>query len=206
MKHFLKNNVIIIKKHEKKFNLFIVLFLTFFALNSSAKPNNLEDVQKNVKEVIDSTKAGISSTVKAVDTSSTFRMIYGDLKDGIFALGKSLKVGAEHVYVVFVKQQIVKAIAFLFLFILSLISGVLFYKQFGKIEFEKDRYGSKEVKEVRPFAFAVVFGIISVFTFLVFIFNIDNMIMGFVNPEYGAIKDVIDFVQGVASNTCRTCK
>jgi len=35
--------------------------------------------------------------------------------------------------------------------------------------------------------------------------TINSTITGFVNPEYGAMKDIINFVQGVSNGTCNTC-
>lgn len=191
----------------KKIKFLIATFIFFYtSFASTAKPTNnlVTDVKNTTIGIVDSTKSAVTGAVKTVDTSSNFKMIYSDLKDGVVALGQSLKVGAEHVYKVLVKQQIVKAVVFIFVFLVSLITGILCYKQWGKIETVEERYQTS-VKEVRPFVFTIVFGLISFITFLVFIFNVDTMIMGFVNPEYGAIQDVIHFVQRAGNNTCQTC-
>ena len=181
----------------KKLTILTIL-MGFIAFSNA---NLVTDLAKNA---YDSTKVAVTNTVNEVDTNSNFKMIYSDLKDGISALAQSLKVGAEHVYKVIVKQQIVEAFTFLLLLIVSIISTIICYKQWGKIVIKRGNY-SDTIEEIRPLIFTIVFGVIAIVTFFVFILNIDAMIMGFFNPEYGAMKDIINFVQKTSNGTCNTC-
>lgn len=135
----------------------------------------------------DSTQTKFNELKEVVDTSSTFKMIYNDVKDGIAALGSALKVGAEHVYYVLVKQAIVEAIIFLVVGIIGLIFCTRFVNQYKSDEIWSDRGDATGLGVVRLIQF--IFGGI---LFLVGILNINVIITGFVNPEYAAIKEILN--------------
>lgn len=147
---------------------------------------------------IDSTLVSVSNRittgVKSLDTSSVSNKIYDDITSSITALAKGLKVGAEHVYTVLVRQQVAYAITYLFFGILSLTFLLLFFK--GTKNKEEiwssgsgDYWAPTFVGVVR-----VLQGSIGFITLIYFIFCFSDMVSGFINPEYGAIKDIIDMV------------
>ena len=141
--------------------LFLLLFLAFtFTMSANAQ----------VSDVIDTVKAEIESGVGYVDTSSTFKQVYSDVKQGLVGLAAGLKVGVEHVYKVLVKQQVVLAISWL-LYLISLIPiGFILYKGGVKIYAYCD--------DDNPMG----------------LFHMDIIVTGFVNPEYGAIKEIINLI------------
>ena len=139
----------------------------------------------------DTTKNIVQKQITTIDTSSTFKQIYSDVKSGIVAIASALKIGAEHVYEVLVRQQVVNAIVYVLCAIFSFLFGMIGYKESGKIEFDDDN----NPKEVRPLVVTVGFVFISVVLGSVFLFHLDNITMGFINPEYGAIKEIIDFAK-----------
>jgi hypothetical protein len=165
---------------KKQLILTILLaFINLYTLKASNVSNIVDTLSKSTKE-----------SVQYIDTSSNFKMIYSDIKSGLQGLALGLKVGVEHVYDILVKQQVVNSIVYLLIFILAIICMIICYKQWDKIETDRD--GDPE--EIKPVAFTVVFGLLGLILMLIFVFNIDTMVMGFVNPEYGAIKEIINFV------------
>ena len=172
----------------KKF--LIVLTLLFSQLAVGQTVTSVIDSTKSVvSNAIDSTKTAVKKGIGIVDTSSNFKMVYTDIKDGITALALGLRVGAEHVYMVLVKQQIVYAIVYLLvgLFALFLIvNWINGYKDKQKW-YDDDITGLGIIKTIQ----IVIGGIMLV----VFLFHIDSIVMGFVNPEYGAIQEIIDIVK-----------
>ena len=161
--------------------LLTILFLAFFA---TINANVVTDLAKTANNIVDSTKVATVNAVKTVDTSSNFKMIYSDWKDGITALAASLKVGAEHVYVILVKQQIVNSISYLIIYILVAFLWYALVKNWKQISNDTDDLGN-------------IFGgvVLSIVTVTLLAFTLKTTIMGFVNPEYGAIQDVIEFVK-----------
>lgn len=150
---------------------------------------NIYGQTSTVVAAIDSAKQAVKDGVNAVDTSGNFKMIYTDIKTGISALAGGLKVGAEHVYEVLVRQQLVNAIVSLIVFVASVIFLRATIKYAMKA-IEKEEDGSDGE------AAMVVFGnLLSVLMFLVAVCHIDTIVTGFVNPEYGAIETIIDIVK-----------
>jgi hypothetical protein len=175
---------------------FILILSLIFASTVMTYANDSTNVVTQVLETasnaVDSAKLATTNLVNQADTSSNFKRIYGDLKDGVLAIGQSLKVGAEHVYAVLVRQQVVNSVVYLLLGIFALILGILSYKQWGLIQYDSRL---DEVIEVRPLVFTVAFGLTSLVLSIMFFVNLDLVVMGFANPEYGAIQDVINFVK-----------
>ena len=178
----------------KKFILTLsILFALGLTSNLIANTDSsaISSIITTTGNVIDSTKQAITETLSVVDTSSNFKNIYNDLKGGVAAIAQSLKIGAEHVFIVLVKQQVVNAIVYLVLALIGIILAFAAYRQWGLI-----KYNAKgDLVEVRPVVFTVIFGVLSFILLMITIFNIDTIIMGFVNPEYGAIQDIIKFVR-----------
>lgn len=154
----------------------------------------VEKTTKSIPNTIDSAKLAIVNGVNFVDTSSTFKTVYQDVKSGIMGLAQGLKVGAEHVYKVLVIQQIMNAVVFLLLLIGSIILTVLCYKEWSKIEMIYKSYSS-EPKEMQPVIFTTIYGIAAGIMFLTGILNLDVIVSGLGNPEYGAIMEIINFVK-----------
>ena len=166
---------------------------------------------KTVGSAIDSGKAAVKTGIGVVDTSSNFRIMYNDVKEGIAGLAKGLKVGAEHVYVVLVKQQIVKAVSNLLLVIILYALGYIFYVQARKTYkshleqcgYNPDGSGKSsyniDLDESAKGPTSVLLGAASTLAIIIatifFCNSYNEIIGGFINPEYGAMKDIIDFVR-----------
>jgi hypothetical protein len=173
------------KKVMKK--AIITLVISLFSLSSvSAKSEVVSTVKNAAVQVIDSTKVAIDN----IDTSSNFKMIYNDAKAGLEGLGKALKVGAEHVYVVLVRQQLVKSITGTIIIGLLIFFMVIFLNSVKMVDQTK---GDDSYQIIR----GTIFGLLS-FVFLLYVVmsgKIPEVVTGYVNPEYGAIESIFDFVK-----------
>jgi len=169
----------------------IFLLLAFITLNSNA--NTVTTLLDKTSEIVDSTKKTVKESITSVDTSSNFKMLYQDVKEGLSGLATGLKVGVEHVYIVLVKQQIVNSITWVIIYLLFIFICYLFVKNWN--------YLAKETDDVVNIIGSVVLTII----LISLTFTLNETVMGFVNPEYGAIKDIINFVSNT-SKTCSTCQ
>jgi len=131
-----------------------------------------------------------------VDSSKiTAKLIYDDAKAGIQGLAKALKAPAEHVYYILIKQQIVKSIVDL---VFILVSTVLIFLMIKGWKFINESYKNNKIDEDNPGP--VIMGVIISLAIIIFFFSSVadgyEMVTGFVNPEYGAMKDIFDFVKG----------
>lgn len=172
---------------------YLFILFSFIAINLNSQ-NTLQNVAKTVSNVVDSTKIATLTAINTTDTSSNFKMIYQDVKEGLTGLAQGLKVGAEHVYIVLVKQQIVNSITWTIIYLITILLWYLLIKNWTTVGENSDYISN---------IFGCVFG--GILTILMLVFTLNSTVMGYINPEYGAIKDIINFVQNT-SNTCSTCK
>jgi len=178
---------------------------------TTAIGNAASSATKAVGNAIDSGKAAVKTGIAVVDTSSNFRIMYNDVKSGIAGLANGLKVGAEHVYIVLVKQQVVKAVSDLILVIILFVLAYIFYTQArktytshltqcgykpdgsGKASYNIDLDDS--AKGVTSVFLGAASAIAVIAATVMFCNSYNEIIGGFINPEYGAMKDIIEFVR-----------
>jgi len=145
------------------------------------------------------------SVLESIPDSSalTFKEVYTDIKSGLGALGSALKVGSEHVYEILVKQQIANSITSLSLIILSLILLSIMIKQACKNFVKHEELGKDKdywyIDDSRFAIFGVILSVISGILILIIIIGIchefNDIITGFINPEYGAIKEILEVIK-----------
>lgn len=166
----------------KKFFLIAVLFIC------SLMPVYAVDSTNVVSQTVNA----VTSVVTTVDTADLSTRIYSDLKSGIAAAAEALEVGAEHVYGVLIKQQYVYSIVYTLLIILFSTITIIFMKQYKK-QWYKDEWQKYDSPRC---AVVIVGNILSAVTTIVIISTtITKVITGFINPEYGAMMDIINFVK-----------
>lgn len=126
----------------------------------------------------DTTKQAIPDSTKV-----TMVTIYNDAKEAMKGLGAALKVGSEHVYEILVKQQLVNSIVYTIILLLGLFMFIYAYNKY-KAENWKEGPG-----------FSAIPGILGIILFLGGLSSIDVIITGFVNPEYGALKEIMELIK-----------
>lgn len=170
--------------------ILMVMTLTTFGNDTTSQTSKYRDVN-----VISN-----QDVVSIPDTGKvTMSVVYKDIKSAIVGLADGLKVGTEKVFVILVKQQVVIAITDLIL-ILTFISltticfrSFLKYKNYcydKKHEWYKNRYDD-HFEIIFSIILAIIFFVISI---VFIITDINNIITGFVNPEFGAIDRILEIV------------
>lgn len=144
--------------------------------------------------------AEADTVIATVDTSSLYRTIYNDAKAGLKGLAAALSVGVEHVYKVLVKQQVVKAIQWSILGFIPLILFIVFGKSIW-------RWANANSQESDGFSvfLAACFYVPCFILCIIGIFHIDVIVTGFVNPEYGAMEQIMEWAKAGTSSGCSTC-
>ena len=148
---------------------FILLFMLFFTIGVTYAQDSTQYVtNSNAEKLIDKYSAKV--------------------ENAIIALAEKLQQPVEHVYRVLIKQQIVNSIVYLVVFVIAIIFVIVGIK-FCASEKAEWEYGN----------FHSTFGIISIITGLLislgFWFSMSECITGFINPEYGALKDIIEMIK-----------
>lgn len=132
-------------------------------------------------------------STKQDSTKVTASQVYKDVKNVLGELGKALKVGSEHVYEVLVKQQIVNSIVWLILGVMATVLLFLGYFQIKAVKWDKYSDGPVENTTIN-LLFGIGELIVGVIMTMFFVFHIDVIVMGFTNPEYGALKDILSLI------------
>lgn len=144
-----------------------------------------------IDTAVSNTKTVIVDGVHKTDTSSTFRQIYYDIKDGVVALAKGLKTTAEHVFTVLVKQQYMLGALDLVKLLVLIFILWRFYKYLSNKE-KIPEWNLSIESDIYKFAF---FTFSSIVVYLSFTVYLPSIFQRFINPEYPVYLQVIDIVK-----------
>jgi len=191
----------------KKLFLTLVLSISLFANAQSEKV--VEKTSKTIETVYSDSKDGIKTVYN--DLKSTTPQI----KNALEALSKELKTTTDSLWHILIKQQLVWSLCFLILFLGSVFNWFLFYKRnFKKLDddefvlgkqVEKTGFSSDPVittdiiiKKDRIFSRFVYVHLTICITLSVFSFlHFSDMMTGFINPEFGALKTITEVVKNI---------
>jgi len=153
--------------------LLLLLTLLVFTIPIIAQ-DPVTDVTQNVEAVSEYVTDG--DVEKLVDKYSA------KIEASIVALAETLQQPAEYVYKVLIKQQKVHAYTWLWVDILLLVITLAFW-----ILLIFDFWDNGDEWYGIPIFFLIVFVIVLCCT-------INMIVGGFINPEYGAIKDIANLI------------
>ena len=165
--------------------------MLFFTITTYSKESNIvTETITNVSNGIDTLKTNAINTAKAIDTSSVSKQLYTDLKSGLVGIAGALKVGAEHVYEILVRQQIVNSITWVLIGIVPL----LFLLIFGKVMW---KWAAENADKSDGFSIFIgfVFYCFTIIPSIICMFHLDTIVTGFINPEFGALEQIMDWVK-----------
>ncbi len=145
-----------------------------------------------------SVNAKCDSLVKTAPDSLqlTYKQVYNDIKSGISAIADNLKVGAEHVYTVLVRQQVVLSISFLVLAPIIILLLLSFSKNLKLSKWDSSYYRNENPNEWNKHAtLTIITGILSIICTAILLANIHTIVTGIINPEYGAIHEILSIIK-----------
>ena len=127
--------------------------------------------------------------------------VFDRTTEAVQELAQALKVPAEHVYEVLVKQQRIRSMTLIIASILLLIIGLALIK----ITYDNWMKANREYKAIHDcnynnyslddgfwIAFIILGVLLVLVGFIVAIASVQTIITGFVNPEYGALKEIMN--------------
>lgn len=132
------------------------------------------------------------------DNTELKTKIYQDVKSAVESIAESLKIGTEHVYEVLVAQQLVDSLTNIILYVFFMIVVICGTQLTAKL-FAKGRATSEKYDESERWAtFGVMSAVCTVIVIIIWLLHfaatINDTVTGFVNPEYGAIHQVIELI------------
>ena len=164
--------------------------LVFLATASYAE-NKLGSVLINDSEAAISTLYNDGKeVVKTVynDGKSAVSELYPDVKSAIVSIAEGIGVAAEHVYHVLVKQFVVLGFKELIIAVFALLMF-----GFGLYQFYK------YVNETKVINWKIIFPLLLCILglFVGFKVNYDDLLMGLINPHYGAINYILEYAKNL---------
>lgn len=175
-----------------KFKLLLILLLTTFSMMSQNKEE--EKKETSFDKVLNLSEDGIGTTYN--DGKDAVKTVYKDVKEfgpkienALEALGKNLKTSSEQLWKILVKQQRVYSFYYLIIFIFSIISWFHFYYRFDRAQKDKNKHDKMKPSNLIMASVCLLLSLtLSIVTLVVF----KDMLTGFINPEYGAIKTIVE--------------
>ena len=181
---------------KKIFWIFLMMFcfsISIYAEDTSfgeVLTQSTEQVYSDARAVIDTVYHDGKQAIQTVygDMKAGTSSLYPDVKQAVISIANGIGVAAEHVYMVLVKKYVVLGIKELGIFIGAIVLLLLGY--FG---------WNKKTKGDVPITYKLIPQALFIFIGLVMLANVnyDDMLMGLINPEYGAINYILDFSKGL---------
>ena len=187
-------------KHMKKILILVIALVATVQFSIAQTATEVIDgavavaqTTENVSDAIDATTQSVEKVADVTQkaTSEAERLVDkygGKISAVITSLAESLKVSAEHVYRVLVRQQIAEGASVILLLVFWIFLARSFWKNFVKANF-KDREGDRFA------TVSIILGIASAVLGIILIFFVPDAVIKLINPEYGAIKEIFELVQ-----------
>lgn len=140
-------------------------------------------------------------------TIELLRDFGGEIKEALAQMAQGLGVAAEHVYIVLVKQQVVFGIIHISWPILAFIAAFFITKFYVNVPYRNMRRGDFDGPESEGvFNFFIWVGLLAISVGWVVltvlgIMSIVNGVGHILNPEYYALRQIIDFIDQIKNGS-----
>jgi hypothetical protein len=136
------------------------------------------------------------TTKVSTEINNVVNNIFDKTTEAVKGIGEALKVPAEHVYTVLVKQQVITSIANTFALLLAFIFAIVAYKvmMYGYSKPKPDDYHNRFYYSEALIPACVFPALFSLVGFIYFVATLSDTLTGYINPEYGAMKEIIKFL------------
>lgn len=170
-----------------------IMLVSVMMLASTACAAQNKNLGTSVLNGIDTTYHDVKNAISTVynDGKEAATALYPEVKQAIVAIGKAIGVAAEHVYTVLVKKYVVIGVKWA----LMLLGGLVLIVIGGRALY-------KLTKDGKPITYSIIAPALSflIGLYMMFTVNYDEMLMGLINPEYGAINYILEFSKEFINN------
>lgn len=130
------------------------------------------------------------------DVKSTVNVIAPKIEKAVTDLAKGLAVGAEELFKVLTLQQVVNSIVYSLVLIIFLFSFFSAMKKINKFVWTKKSPDIADKQRIGVPGLAIfIYLTIATITGILFLTNITAFVMGYVNPKYGAIMEILTYAE-----------
>lgn len=157
----------------------LIIITLFIGINTYANDTTQYVTNSNVEKLVDKYSEKLSATITS--------------------LAQSLKQPAEHVYKILVKQQVVKSFGYSLFLLLAITFILLFCYNIKRAKWlEDDTYNRRDYPGETwnsNATLTIITGILALIFIGLSAGFFYPMLQGFLNPEYGAIKDIVEMIK-----------
>lgn len=167
--------------------IILIIISSLIAFNIYAKETSVvESTTNGIATVYEDGKSAVSTVYE--DSKDLIKSAYPEIKEAVKSIAGAIGVAAEHVYDVLVKKFIVDGIVYALWFLGGLILLLFGFKNLNKFIKTEDIINWK-----------IIFPIVYMITAVGILLNVNynDMFMGLINPEYGAINYIIEYTQNM---------
>lgn len=179
----------------------IVLLVSVFALSTSFAQDKLPNKEGLIENVTATTYTDAKEATAIVynDGKSLAKQIYEDgkslapdIKEAFKSLASGFNTTVDKLWNILVRQQYVWSICYAILLLITVFAWYKFGKMFNKTVTDKN-----EVGEIKALNIIYTVALFSLATFGTVHSgeNIDKMLTGFINPEFGAVRTIVEFIR-----------
>lgn len=169
--------------------IILLVLVTMMTSLSFAKSQAVEQVYADSKNGVGQVYTDSKDGIKTLYTD--LKSLSPDIKLGINKIAEALKSISTNTWDILVRQQRVWSICFLFVTLSALFLWWKFFKQYEIMKTDVTSYG--EIKTANIFLTIIIL-VLAVVDSAVSAANFESMMTGFLNPEFGALRTVIEFV------------
>lgn len=185
--------------------LAFTISVNMFAQETQETVKSISETSKTLQQVsetvakADYTDAKKATAVVYEDSKSLITQIYEDgksmapdLKAAFKTLADSFNTTVERLWDILVKQQYVWSIAHAILLIVTITAWYNVAKMIKKTS--SDLTETKEMKAIN-IIYTILLLVVALYGTTHSVDNLDRMLTGFVNPEFGAVRTIVEFIQ-----------
>jgi len=172
---------------KKLFSILIILTMSFVNLNASNDTLTKTQIYNDFKSLYKDDVKGSATYV--VEKGENVVRYAADKADSLLTKTfRNAGHAAGYTFDVLKKQQLVKSIHHLFYWVISIICSIVLYFKIKAYVLSPNE---------RSLTFILIFSIVDILLFLYNGLNFNEMLTGFFNADFGAMKDLILYSKSV---------
>lgn len=160
--------------------------------DGSAVVDAIGSLYSDGKAVVDTLYQDSKSVVSTIydDGKNLVTNIYPDVKAAVVEIAKAVGVGAEYLFKVLILKYVVIGAKWLLIFIIALIFTIYGFRNL------RQYFCPKEPADI---TYRIIFPVVMLVAGIIMLLcvNYTEMLMGIINPGYGAVNYILEFTKSM---------
>lgn len=168
--------------------------------------NAVKTVYRDSKDVVGTVYEDSKGVIGTAydDTKGAIQYITPKIENAVEEIAKGLKIGATELFKILVLQQVVYSLCYLLVLVLMIYLFKLFRQEKASLTRESNLQSTLPSQDIafaeksplfKHYLFLSIYLAGIVITGAIFFTNIVAFVMGFVNPKYGALMEILQYAE-----------